>query len=88
METLTSGMIHDIIVNECVLESARQLRQVTDNRYLYLFSFHNKVHLFSGENLFSYFLSDSKYIHTSPVLRTRSSYFLFSCDHLHVISSN
>ena len=56
METLTSRLIHDISVNECVLEFVKQLKQVTDNRYLHLCFFHNKVHFFSsGDNFFHIF---------------------------------
>ena len=64
METVTSRLIHDIIVYECILNFVKQLRHVTDNRYLQLSSFHNKVHFFLQEIIFSYFLSESRYIHT------------------------
>ena len=55
METLTR-LIHDIIVNVRVqLEFVKQLRQVTDNRYLHLSSFHNRYTFFFRREFFHIF---------------------------------
>ena len=83
METLASRLIHDIIFNDCDLEFVKQLRQVTDNRYLHLSSFHNKVHFvfFRREFFHIFFLTVN--ISTLHHFLEPSHLFFFTFDHLH-----